>query len=85
MADLIAKGGVYVHTQPAVLCKGHREWIWSVACSPNGLLCSGSQDKLVIAWNAVRHQQQQQRVHLRRKTFFFFFFFPFLLPFPSAI
>jgi hypothetical protein len=79
MADLIAKGGVYVHTQPAVLCKGHREWIWSVACSPNGLLCSGSQDKLVIAWNAVRPQQ----VHLRRKKSFFFSSFFFFFPFPS--
>jgi WD40 repeat protein len=33
--------------------QGHREWIWSVACSPSGVLCSGSQDKLVIAWNPV--------------------------------
>jgi WD40 repeat protein len=135
MADLVARGGVYVHTAPLVTCKvskyssccccvlfalyvgvvvmetarprmrvlfilfyfilncilffvyfdlqysrclrvffffffsvqGHREWIWSVACSPSGLLCSGSQDKLVIAWNPVSFLYYFQ-------GFFFFFF-----------
>jgi len=43
-------GKVYFHKRPNVIMKGHREWVWSVAASKTGLVCSGSQDKHVIAW-----------------------------------
>ena len=49
--DLVGK--VHFQSQANVVCRGHSQWVWSIACSKSGMLCSGSQDKHVILWNNV--------------------------------
>ena len=44
----------YFHKRPSAIFKGHREWVWTVAASEQGVICSGSQDRTVAQWSPVR-------------------------------
>jgi hypothetical protein len=52
--DLVNKN--YFHRRPNIVFKGHKEWVWCVAASDAGAMCSGSQVRV----RGLRRVQRSQ-------------------------